>query len=68
MRLHADIRVPPFLQAAKTPIAHYCGLASGVRARVDHVFGVIKRIFGSQKVCYRDLAKNLTSTRQLLLN
>jgi transposase, IS5 family len=30
-----------------------------VRAKVEHVFGVIKRIFRFQKVCYRGLAKNL---------
>jgi IS5 family transposase len=30
-----------------------------VRAKVEHVFGVIKRVFGFQKVCYRGLAKNL---------
>jgi IS5 family transposase len=29
------------------------------RAKVEHVFGVIKRVFGFQKVCYRGLAKNL---------
>jgi IS5 family transposase len=32
---------------------------SQVRAKVEHVFGVIKRIFGFQKVRYRGLAKNL---------
>ena len=32
---------------------------SRVRAKVEHVFGVIKRVFGFQKVCYRGLAKNL---------
>jgi hypothetical protein len=32
---------------------------SSVRAKVEHVFGVIKRVFGFQKVCYRGLAKNL---------
>jgi len=32
---------------------------SQVRAKVEHVFGVIKRVFGFQKVCYRGLAKNL---------
>jgi IS5 family transposase len=31
---------------------------SSVRAKVEHVFGVIKRVFGFQKVCYRGLAKN----------
>jgi len=30
-----------------------------VRAKVEHMFGVIKRVFGFQKVCYRGLAKNL---------
>jgi hypothetical protein len=30
-----------------------------VRAKVEHVFGVIKRVFGFQKVRYRGLAKNL---------
>jgi IS5 family transposase len=29
------------------------------RAKVEHVFGVIKRVFGFQKVRYRGLAKNL---------
>lgn len=31
---------------------------SRVRARVEHVFGVIKRVFGFQKVRYRGLNKN----------
>ena len=31
---------------------------SRVRARVEHVIGVIKRVFGFQKVRYRGLAKN----------
>jgi len=30
-----------------------------VRSKVEHVIGVIKRVFGFQKVCYRGLAKNL---------
>jgi IS5 family transposase len=29
-----------------------------VRAKVEHVFGVIKRVFGFQKVRYRGLNKN----------
>ena len=32
---------------------------SKIRAKVEHVFGVIKRVFGFQKVSYRGLAKNL---------
>ena len=32
---------------------------SSVRAKVEHMFGIIKRVFGFQKVCYRGLAKNL---------
>ncbi|GAC1482705.1 MAG: IS5-like element ISPssy family transposase [Candidatus Dormibacteria bacterium] len=32
---------------------------SQVRAKVEHVFGVMKNIFGFQKVRYRGLAKNL---------
>lgn len=32
---------------------------SGVRAKVEHTIGVIKRVFGFQKVRYRGLAKNL---------
>ena len=31
---------------------------SRVRAKVEHVFGVIKRVFGFQKVRYRGLDKN----------
>jgi IS5 family transposase len=31
---------------------------SRVRARVEHPIGVIKRVFGFAKVCYRGLAKN----------
>ena len=30
-----------------------------VRAKVEHVFGVMKNIFGFRKVRYRGLAKNL---------
>ncbi|HXJ91576.1 MAG TPA: IS5 family transposase [Terriglobia bacterium] len=32
---------------------------SSVRAKVEHTIGVIKRVFGFQKVRYRGLAKNL---------
>jgi IS5 family transposase len=32
---------------------------SRVRAKIEHVFGVIKQVFGFQKVRYRGLAKNL---------
>ncbi len=32
---------------------------SGVRAKVEHTIGVIKRVFGFQKVRYRGIAKNL---------
>ena len=32
---------------------------SKVRAKVEHTIGVIKRVFGFQKVRYRGLAKNL---------
>jgi transposase, IS5 family len=32
---------------------------SRVRAKVEHSIGVIKRVFGFQKVRYRSLAKNL---------
>ncbi len=32
---------------------------SRVRAKVEHTIGVIKRIFGFQKVRYRGIAKNL---------
>ena len=31
---------------------------SRIRARVEHPIGVIKRVFGFTKVCYRGLAKN----------
>jgi len=31
---------------------------SRVRARVEHPIGVIKRVFGFTKVCYRGLVKN----------
>ena len=31
---------------------------SKVRAKVEHVFGMIKRVFGFAKVCYRGLEKN----------
>jgi IS5 family transposase len=33
---------------------------SGVRARVEHVFAVVKRLWGIDKVRYRGLAKNAT--------
>jgi len=33
---------------------------SKVRARVEHVFGVVKRLWGFTKVRYRGLAKNAT--------
>ena len=31
---------------------------SRVRARVEHPIGIIKRVFGFTKVCYRGLRKN----------
>ena len=33
---------------------------SRIRARVEHVFGVVKRLWGFSKVRYRGLAKNAT--------
>jgi IS5 family transposase len=33
---------------------------SSIRARVEHVFGVVKRLWGFSKVRYRGLAKNAT--------
>ena len=33
---------------------------SRVRARVEHVFGVVKRLWGFDKARYRGLAKNAT--------
>jgi len=32
---------------------------SSIRTKVEHTIGVIKRMFGFQKVRYRGLAKNL---------
>ena len=34
-------------------------IKASIRAKVEHVIGVIKRIFGFTKVRYRGLAKNL---------
>ena len=31
---------------------------SRIRAKVEHAFGIIKRVFGFAKVCYRGMAKN----------
>ena len=33
---------------------------SSIRARVEHVFGVVKRLWGFGKVRYRGLRKNAT--------
>ena len=35
---------------------------SRVRSRVEHVFAVVKRLWGFNKVRYRGLAKNATRT------
>jgi IS5 family transposase len=35
-------------------------IKSGVRARVEHVFGVVMRLWGFGKVRYRGLQKNAT--------
>ena len=44
---------------ATTPELHLTNRwKSRVRARVEHPIGVIKRVFGFTKVCYRGLAKN----------
>ena len=32
---------------------------SRIRSKVEHTIGIIKRVFGFQKVRYRGLAKNL---------
>jgi len=39
---------------------------SSVRARVEHVFRVIKRQFGFQKIRYRGLEKNASQVRLLV--
>ena len=36
---------------------------SQVRAKVEHVIGVIKQVFGFNKVRYRGLAKNCTGSK-----
>ena len=38
---------------------------SQVRAKVEHVFGVIKGVFGFRKVRYRGLGKNLNRLETL---
>jgi transposase, IS5 family len=38
------------------PVTDDC--LSRIRARVEHPIGVLKRVFGFTKVCYRGLAKN----------
>ena len=44
---------------AATPELHATNRwKSRIRARVEHPIGVIKRVFGFTKVCYRGLAKN----------
>ena len=35
-------------------------IKSGTRARVEHVFAVVKRLWGFSKVRYKGLAKNAT--------
>jgi IS5 family transposase len=40
-------------------------LKSKVRARVEHVFGTIKRVFGFRKVRFRGLFKNRHHVRML---
>ena len=39
---------------------------SRIRSRVEHVFGVVKRLWGFGKVRYRGLAKNATRARTAL--
>jgi hypothetical protein len=39
-----------------------------VRAKVEHTIGVIKRVFGFQKVRYRGLATNLCTVLKSRLN
>ena len=39
---------------------------SGIRARVEHLFRIIKRQFGYTKVCYRGLAKNTAQVMVLI--
>ena len=56
----------PFIAFLRPNGRYWCALdtssdgsQTSVRAKVEHVFGIIKRVFGFQKVCYRGLAKNL---------
>ena len=46
------------LRAAAFLIAGSARVPSRIRARVEHPIGVIKRVFGFTKVCYRGLVKN----------
>ena len=39
---------------------HYIRIKSKVRSRVEHVFAVVKRLWGFSKVRYRGLRKNAT--------
>ena len=43
---------------AQDPLAQLERLKAGVRAKVEHSFFYIKRVFGYSRVRYRGLAKN----------
>jgi len=55
-------RQPVFLRAfyehPHIDVTKYTRTKSKVRAKVEHCFGVIKRVFGFSKVRYRGLDKN----------
>ena len=42
------------------------GHAGGIRARVEHLFRIVKRQFGYTKVRYRGLAKNTAQVMVLI--
>lgn len=49
----------------KEAVTHYVHLKARLRARVEHLFQVIKRQFGYRMVRYRGLAKNATQVLTL---
>jgi IS5 family transposase len=44
--------------SSKSGAVHFNELRSRIRSRVEHVFGIIKCVFGFDKLRYRGLAKN----------
>lgn len=57
-QFHIPLKKNQFSEAAKEEAKAYNRKVSSLRARVEHVFHVLKCVFGAKRLRYRGLAKN----------